>query len=109
VGKTDFRLIAYHMLLGELHFRITAVKPSPDNNELSELDNVMMANTSRKNTLVTSKPNPFHPSENPTNSEGQLIIFGDSRFSPCSVRFRPNIHPTFLPTTRYSVVQNNSH
>lgn len=70
---------------------------------IDELDNVKMVEAPTKAHFL-SKPNPFYPSENPTNSERQFIIFGNSWLPPCSLSFRPLIHPTFLPTARHCII-----
>jgi hypothetical protein len=54
-----------------------------------------------------SQANPLHPSENPTNSHWQPIVFGNSRLSSSNIRFRPNVYSAFLLTARYSIIQDN--
>lgn len=56
-----------------------------------------------------SEPNPFDPPEEPTNSEGQFIVFSNRRLTSGSLRIRPNVYPTFLLTARYSIIQYHSH
>lgn len=51
--------------------------------------------------------NPFHPSENSTNPEWKLVVFGNSRLPPGSLRIRPHIYTTFLSTARHSVIKDD--
>lgn len=50
--------------------------------------------------------NPFHPSEKSTDSEWQLVVFGNSRLPPCSLGIRPHIYTTFLSTAGHCVIED---